>query len=520
MRRLPAFLLAVTASALAASLPAGLDWSGSASFHAALQRLSARSGTTLPHQSWPLSTTEIRNFLNLPEVHRNLTASDSLALAAFLGDPRELKRWNRPDDSTFLAIEPEVGGGIRSDSSLNRELATLGGRLYGTLGGRLQYFSQATINTEWADADIYYDRYPEADGEPSGVDFDGCDSLYGKRTFARYTAYAETEYRWFTVKYGRDRIQHGPGEWTGLTTSRALPPWTVLDTRIAPFPWLTVQASVLEARPTETAIGSKNPRYFAGDARKWMHVHRYEVRPCRGLAVAFQNSVIYDADSAGGLQPAYLLPIIPIFFTQDLSGNRDNSAMQFDFRFDRLRPLSLWGAFFIDDLNDPMTIFDDDWRNRWAALAGFRLVSPWRPVDADLTAEISLVRPWTYTGGREADYSFSHYGYATGSENGPDSRSTHVRIAWRPCRRLELAPEFELQEKGTGRGAVLGIVHSGADEDEAPFLAHSRNTEVLTAGMKWEPWDGKILTAAAGYAWSDTSLNRGARWSLSTVISW
>ncbi len=517
-----AIALAALAQAATDKLPEGLDWSGSSTFHDALERISTRSGLSLPHQGWPLSTTQIREFLTKASERGGLTRFDSLMLTEFLDSPCELKRWKRADDGTFLAIEPQVQGSVRRDSSLTRRLGSLGGQLYGTLGGEIQWYSQATINTEWADDYIYYDRYPNADGEPSEVPFgdDNQNGLYKKRTFARYTAYVQWQHKWLTMKYGRDHIQHGPGEWTGLSTSRFLPPWTMFDTRIDPFDWLTVQATVLEARSTDYYTGAGDPRYYAGDTRKWLHVHRFEVRPFDGVALAFQNMVTYPADSSGGLQPAYLLPLVPIFFTQDLSGNRDNAAMQFDARIDRIPYLSLWGVFFIDDLDGPTTMFNNHWLNRWAALGGFRLLSPWKAIDADLTAEVSVVRPWTYTGGREAAYTFSHYGFATGSEGGPDSRSTHVRIQWRPKASLELGPEFSLQEKGIGRQAQLGVVHGEQDSYDVSLLEHAFRTWTMGGAASWEPWFGKRLTGSVGYAWSDSSTYRGMRWSASATVGW
>jgi len=515
--------MALVAFAQAATdkLPEGLDWSGSSTFHDALERISTRSGLSLPHQGWPLSTTQIREFLTKASERGGLTRSDSLALTEFLDSPRELKRWKRADDGTFLAIEPQVQGSVRRDSSLTRRLGSLGGQLYGSLGGQVQFFSRAAISTEWANRDIYYDRYQDPDGEPSEVPLDpsDADGLYPKRTFARYVSWIQWQGRWLTAKYGRDALQHGPGEWTGLSTSRFAAPNTFLDLRVDPFPWLTVQTTTLELLPSDLQGGTALPTWFAGDSRKWMHIHRFEIRPLEGIALAFQDQVVYP--DSGGIQPEYLLPLVPIFFTQDVEGNVPNATMQFDLRVDRIPFTSVWGAFLIDDLDGPSTIFDDHWLNRWAALAGFRLVSPWSGFDADLTAEVSMVRPWTFTEERTNGATFSSYGLPIGTEGGPDSRSVHVRLLWRPMPSLELGPEFEQQEKGIGREATLGTIHSESlDGSYAGFLTRSWITRVVSAQIGWEPWFGKRLTGSVGYAWSDSSTYRGVRWSAGATVGW
>jgi hypothetical protein len=511
---------AVSALAGTASLPDGLDWPGQPSLFPTLQRISTRSGVSLPRQEWPLSVGEIRQFLDKASKQITFTPADSLALQEFLTGPQELKRWTRSDDGTFLAIEPVVSGSMRRDSSLTRRLGTIGGTDYGTLGGEIQWYTQAYIATEWADKYIYYDRYQDPDGEPSEVPFGDKteNGLFEKRTFARYVAWAQWQHSWLTLKYGRDNVQFGPGEWTGLTVSRFAAPNTLFDLRIDPFPWLSVQSTTMQLLPSDVQGGTSLPTWFPGDCRKWMHIQRFEIRPFDGVAVAFQNQVVYP--DSGGLEPEYLLPLVPIFFTQDLAGNGPNAAMQFDARIDRIPDLSLWGVFLIDDLDGPTTMFNDHWLNRWAALAGFRLTSPFAGFDADLTGEISVVRPWTFTEERTNGATFASYGLPLGTEGGPDSRSLHLRALWRPNRLLEIGPEFDLQEKGIGRQATLGALHDDSDGNTATLLANEWTTRTVSLHASVEPWLGKRLDLSIGHAWSDSSRYAGMTWSVGGTVGW
>lgn len=439
--------------------PRSLDLPDDSQMRAALERISTRSGASLPRTSWPLTAREARQFLDqaMAKDSSCLTPADSVVLSDLIHGPKELMRWDGAGLS-ILAVNARAGGewtATDSGSGENERMGWLGGRLYGVVGGDLWFYSDARIFTRWSDDYKYWDRYTLADGEPSGVPFDdpSRDNRYKSNTGARYTAWAQWSRDWVSLKYGRDRIQYGPGVWTGLTTNYSTPPYQMLDARVTPFPWLSVQATVLEARPGEQAGGI----WFAGDDRKWMHVHRYEVRPLEGLSLAFQNQVLYK--DSGGVNPAYLLPLVPIFFSQDLSGNRDNSAMQFDFSYASKWKAKIWSAFLMDDLNSLTDMFGSHWLNRWAFLAGGQFVSPWNGIDADLTAEFSLVRPWTLTGGREEAYSFAHYGLPMGTELGPDSRTFHARLAWRPAPWLEVGGAYALLEKGEGRQARVGWVN-------------------------------------------------------------
>jgi len=489
-------VLAGMAAALtnAVEYPRSLDLPDDADVRSALQRISARTGVSLPRTSWPLLAREARQFLDDAVALDSgaITRSDSVILSDLVVGPKELYRWSGAG-SSLLALNARASGtwtATDSGGGSNERMGWLGGRMYGVVGGDLWFFSDARIFTRWSDDYVYWDRYAMADGEPSGVPFDdpSVNGRYKSNTGARYTAWAQWTRDWITLKYGRDHIQYGPGLWTGLTTKYSTPPYQMLDARLSPFPWLTVQATVLEARVGEVAGGIS----FPGDDRKWMHVHRYEIRPAEGLSLAFQNQILYK--DSGGVNPAYLLPLVPIFFSQDLSGNRDNSAMQFDFSYTSRWGAKAWGALMVDDLNSLTDIFGSHWLNRWAVLMGGQIVSPWKSFDADVAVEWSMVRPWSYTGGREEAYSFAHLGLPMGSELGPDSRTLHARLAWRPRNDLVTGFEFSTLEKGGGHQATLGVLHNpnGSDPGNSRLFLEGKSLCRLYAGDLGWIWKRQI----------------------------
>lgn len=491
-------ILAIASSAV--TFPASLDLPERQGVREALERVASRAGVEPTRASWPWTAREARDLLEraLARDSSAIGATDSVILRDLLEGPRELWRWENGRGGSMLALNARASGeGMLSDARDSADVfhGSLGGLVYGNLAGEIWFASQARIFTEWADEYRYQDRYVLGDGEPSGVPFDDPseNNRYKSRTGARYVAWAQWSRDWLSLKYGRDRVRFGPGEWTGLTTRLETPPYNLFDARIEPFPWLSVQSTVLEARAGEEELK------FPGDAKKWCHVHRFEIRPARGVELAFQNQVLYK--DSGGVNPSYLLPLVPIFFAQDLAGNRDNAAFQFDARFDRLRGVSVWGALLLDDLNSLSDILGSSWLNRWAVLAGGRILSPWRGFDADLTTEWSMVRPWTYTGGREEAYTFSHYGLPMGSELGPDSRTLRTRLAWRCHPLLEAYVTGFVLEKGDGFQARLGFVNHGG--------SYGRTAELFGGG-----WTGRT-GATAGLRWTafrDASLQVSGTW--------
>lgn len=497
----------LAAYSTAATLPRSLDLPDRPRLREALERVGMRSGVGLPRAGWPLTTAEAETFLDevIEADSLALTRADSVDLADLLSGPRELWRWENGRGGSQLALNLRATGDANLPDTLMegsnaRGKGSLGGTAYGSFGGEVWFASDARIFTEWNTDYRYQDRYVLGDAEPSGVPFDDPseNGRYKSRTGARYTAWAQWSRDWISLKWGRDRVRFGPGKWTGLTTRLESPPYNLFDTRLEPFRWLSIQATVLEARPGELELA------FPGDQRKWAHVHRFELRPVRGLELAFQNQVLYR--DSGGVQPSYLLPLVPIFFSQDLAGNRDNSAMQFDARFDRLRGFSLWGGLLLDDLNSLTDIFGAHWLNRWAVLAGGQILSPWRGFDADLAVEWTMVRPWTYTGGREEAYTFAHYGLPMGSELGPDSRTLRGRLAWRPRPGWETRLEGFVLEKGEGPQSRIGWVRRGLPGNEAELFGEGWvGCSGATSGLRWQPWrdvavdlSGSVVVQADG----------------------
>ena len=214
---------------------------------------------------------------------------------------------------------------------------------------------------------------------------------------------------------------------------------------------------------------------------------------------------------------------MPIFFAHDLSGNHDKSAMQFDAVVDRFPGVSVWSSLFIFDLNGIGDFFGTSRLNRWAFLAGGRILSPIPSrFDADLTLEFSAVRPWTYMGQNSVKNTFVNFGLPMGSELGPDSRTLHARLSWRPCPKVALDLEAANLEKGVGRQATLGSTFSAVDPVNVGFFSGGiREFRSVGLDADLEMVRKVHLLAGIGRQWNEVGpSDPGMTWKLGGTAEW
>lgn len=427
----------------------------------ALRRLETRTATVLPLHSFPSREG------SLPGPGPGFTPYDSALVAAeYPALRRPLLDWRDAGRGHSLRLSPEVRGaaswrdagddGSAADTGGPVLLTGIGLTATGRLLPRLGFYTHGMVYTENTARERFTHQFDPDFGETYSVEKGPGDTLLADRTFNRFESYATVDLPFVRLKAGRDRIHAGPGYFTSLTATRETPPYWLLEARVDFAPWLSLDNLLLKMTDSDH------------DVRKYANLHRFEFRPARGLALAFQDIVIYQDR---GPDWAYVLPLVPLTFAEADNGGRDNAAMGGDFLWTALPGLSFWGELFLDDLLGPGSFFDDFWENRWAVLAGFQAASPWRAVDADLVVEWGRVEPWTYNG-RKDHTSFRHFDVPSASRLGPDSRALDVQASWRPFRWLQARSRAAWTEKGLGRPGTLGAIHDDAvDGTRKAFLS-------------------------------------------------
>jgi hypothetical protein len=437
-----------------------------------LRRIEARSGVLLPGQSFPQPIRPARAWLE----SRALTPWDSARLLARFpfATVGEAVRWDDSARGNLFLLSPlaEAAGeaGTAGDTSPDLGRMALGARIYGTVGGRLGWYTHALAYTEWADRELWSHQFDPENGETYSVEKGAGDVLLAMRTYNRFEYYLRYDQDWWSIKAGRDHLHAGPGYFSSLTATRETPPYYQAAAHIDFAPWLALDDIVLKM--TDSSY----------DVQKYANLHRFTFRPSASVQFGYEDLVIYqDRDP----DPAYLLPFVPLTFSEANSGGRDNASMAFDAVWAAPGGLMLWGQLFLDDLLGPTSIYDDFWENRWAGLAGFQWVLPSAWADADLVFEYSHVEPWTYNG-RETHTSFKHYDVASASKLGPDSRSLDAQASWRFMRNWQARAHWEWDTKGTGRPGTLGTIHDNAiDGQTKEWLKDARSTWRSTQEISW-----------------------------------
>lgn len=454
------------------AVPPPFDISARDPVVADLRRLEARSGVLLPEQSFPQPLAPSRAWL----VGKSLTSWDSAHIWGRFpfSAGGELVRWRDSARGNAFLLSPSAEGaydyGTAGDSAPDLARLGLGARIYGTVGGRLAWYTHASIFTEKSDRALWSHQFDPEKGETYSVEKGAGDSLLNLRTYNRFEYYLRYEQGWWSIKAGRDFLHTGPGYFSSLTATRETPPYYQASGHIDFAPWLVLDSWLLQMVDSSY------------DVRKFENVHRITLRPFRSLQLAYEDLVIYqDRDP----DPAYLLPFVPLTFAEANSGGRDNASMAFDAAWAAPGRVMFWGQLFLDDLLGPASLFDSFWENRWAGLAGFQLVLPAAWADADLVAEYSHVEPWTYNG-RLPHTSFKHYNVPSASKLGPDSRTLDVQASWRFLRAWQLREHWEWDTKSTGRPATLGTIHDdGIDGQSKEWLADARSTWRATQEVSW-----------------------------------
>jgi hypothetical protein len=426
------------------ALGAGLEVSPNSESFLVLRRNQAKLDHNLFSQNFPQSMAYGTSHFSLGK----LSAYDSYFLAnTFPWNQKALFNWQDPNgirQFRFSALARIVGGKDQSANVFGKSLQTaIGFRIYGQINPSLRFFSQGEVYREETDSNQFLHQFDPDFGETCATEQTGT-VKQKSRTCARYTSYLLWDVSWAQFKVGRDHLHMGPGYFSSLMFTKNTPPYYLVNMRIPFSDWLYVDNYIVKMVDSDHSI------------EKYAHVHRFEFKPTKSLSIAFQDMVLYSGRS---VDYQYALPLTPLLFVEDNTGGRDNDALGIDVMYSGLPYVSLWGELFIDDLLSPTSFFDDFWENRWAALAGVQVVSPWETFDGDVVIEASRVEPWTYLG-RSSTTSFRHFNVPSASKLGPDSWTLDIQVSYRPWKHLEWVEYLEFSEKGTQDGAVLGSVHN------------------------------------------------------------
>jgi hypothetical protein len=287
---------------------------------------------------------------------------------------------------------------------------------------------------------------PSYDGEYVESQQKGNTSDFTYASYSRYRTRLSIETPVGRFSAGRDNQNWGPSPFHALVLSEASVPYNHLDWTIdlGPFTVRSLVADLAIPGPGQSVADNDTRTLFA---------HRYEWHALRNLTLGISDALILFNKSA----PSAFIPIVPLFMQKGLwYENINNGELAFDADWKPLQNLRTYGEFLIDDMTSPSTIFDNQWKNKWAATVGTQVSLP--KVGAFLPGvvlEWSRVEPWVYTHYVANTSQALNQGLPLGNPLGPNSQVlTMVFYATSDCWSLGLRGDLIWKGKDTGSQAT------------------------------------------------------------------
>ncbi len=322
------------------------------------------------------------------------------------------------------------------------EYLQLGGRIRGSIWGRLGYSLQVT-NAGYRGSQDLLQRDPIlSQSHALGV------------TNARNFDFAEGYVRYdggiVSAEIGHERVLWGNGFGPGrMTLSDNVGVFDFLraDVKYKAFrytfmhAWLSGQEGALAFRmPFDTSATFYEP--VAAD--KYFAAHRFELQFPKVIDFGFQEMVIYSNRSP---DLAYMNPLMLFESAQRARGERDNMFWLFDIRTHFIQGIEFTGTILYDDINIPY-FFTRHWEDRYAWQVGMYYADMFRIPNTVLIVEYTRVEPYVFSHGRSREDSYTSLGRILNLPMGPNADNVFFRVDYTPERNLALSARVQFTRKG------------------------------------------------------------------------
>jgi hypothetical protein len=205
--------------------------------------------------------------------------------------------------------------------------------------------------------------------------------------------------RHINLQFGHDRFFIGNG-YRSLIFSDFSPPALFLKGNLKIW---KINYLFLVNQMTANVAGSINglSATSKGYPNKFTALHHLSINIGKKFNLGIFESVVFSADdttSANHFRLDYLNPIIFYRAIEQQNGSSDNVLLGFDFKWNLVKSLSLYGQFMLDEfVIDHIRKSDGWWANKFAIQAGGKYIDAFGISNLDLQGEINVVRPYTYS---------------------------------------------------------------------------------------------------------------------------
>ncbi len=265
-------------------------------------------------------------------------------------------------------------------------------------------------------------------------------------SYSRYRANMSYDFSWGRWIVARDVLHWGPGQFYNLSFNQNAIPYNYLSfqSQLGPFSIISVygQLSI-----------NQNKNFFraSGDSRN-LFAHRYELNLKNNWTLGVSEQLIIYND----LEPFAFTPVVPLYILKGNSVERANNGnISFDISWSWKQKFRFYSEFLIDDIQSPTSLFNDDWGNKWAFLAGSHYAQNWNASEWGVFAEYARLEPWVYTHYKPNSAQAANFHVPLGNQLGPNSQSFGAKIYAHHQAGVYASVKGELIWKGTDLGSDL-----------------------------------------------------------------
>jgi len=235
--------------------------------------------------------------------------------------------------------------------------------------------------------------------------------------YLRYRGHVGYNYAWIRLEIGHDAMHWGPAYYNNLTLNR----------RAVPYNYFSVDLHFGPLRVTsfysKMRIDSANVYTHENDDRN-LYGHRYELAIGNATFGINELQMVYNENN-----PWLLVPIFPLFIEKgNYSEVNNNGAISFDanYRFNHLA--RIYGEFYLDDMESPITVIKNKYMNsEWAWMLGAQIGHDFTinamQVQAGSVFEFTHMEQLVYTHFKADEAQMANAGRPIGNPSGPNSRN-------------------------------------------------------------------------------------------------
>lgn len=270
--------------------------------------------------------------------------------------------------------------------------------------------------------------------------------------YKRMQAHIGLNYAWLRLELGRDALHWGPGFYNNLTLNRQAVPYNYfsVDMVFGPLRVISFYCPL-----TIDSVGSRTHAH--GDRN--LYGHRYELALGNATFGMSEIQTIYNENSVW-----LLVPVYPLFMEKgNFSELNNNGALALDANYRIMRTARIYGEFYMDDFDSPITVIENEYLNsQWALMLGTQVVHDFKLNKHNLQVgsivEYARVDQRVYTHYEPGEAQIANAGYPLGDQLGPNSQS----IDWMIYAQINNALFVGVHNKWQWKGNVYGSELNGS----------------------------------------------------------